>query len=148
MQGYSLSVSVMRQKSLRSVGLRFTSVRAEQRFAEPLAPLPLVKCVAVWANAPTRCKFSPIILFKKPYQKIRSSPSLLLCRSITTDFLPHFSPVLQVYCSGGTILKAFIDYIICLAIFRLDIKFCFLDRRCFLALCFPGSYDFTHNRLF
>ena len=42
----SFTVSVMRQKSLRSVGLRSTSVRAEQRFTEPLAPL--VKCVAVW----------------------------------------------------------------------------------------------------
>ena len=42
----SFTISVMRQKSLRSVGLRSTSVRAEQRFTEPLAPL--VKCVAVW----------------------------------------------------------------------------------------------------
>ena len=42
----SFAVSVMRQKRLRSVGLRSTSVRAEQRFTEPLAPL--VKCVAVW----------------------------------------------------------------------------------------------------
>jgi len=31
------------------VGLRSTSVRAEQRFPEPLAPLSLVECVAVWA---------------------------------------------------------------------------------------------------
>lgn len=38
----------MWQKGLRLVGLRSTSVRAEQRFTEPLAPLPLVKCVAVW----------------------------------------------------------------------------------------------------
>ena len=42
------AVSVMRQKRLSSVGLRSTSVRAEQRFTEPLAPLVLVKCVAVW----------------------------------------------------------------------------------------------------
>ena len=31
------------------VGLRSTSVRAEQRFPEPLAPLSLVEYVAVWA---------------------------------------------------------------------------------------------------
>ena len=31
------------------MGLRFTSVRAEQRFPEPLAPLSLVEYVAVWA---------------------------------------------------------------------------------------------------
>ena len=31
------------------MGLRSTSVRAEQRFPEPLAPLSLVEYVAVWA---------------------------------------------------------------------------------------------------
>jgi len=31
------------------VVLRSTSVRAGQRFPEPLAPLPLIECVAVWA---------------------------------------------------------------------------------------------------
>ena len=29
--------------------LRSTPVRAGQRFPEPLAPLPLIECVAVWA---------------------------------------------------------------------------------------------------
>ena len=34
---------------MRSVGLRSTSVRAEQRFTEPLAPFALVECVAAGA---------------------------------------------------------------------------------------------------
>ena len=37
------------RKALYLVGLRSTSVRAEQRFPEPLAPLSLVEYVAVWA---------------------------------------------------------------------------------------------------
>ena len=84
---------------MRLVVLRSTPVRAGQRFPEPLAPLPFVECVAVWAlklPVPHTDVLKPTShkVFLLNYWNTKELAANI-CHSPTIKFFSEYNPIIS-----------------------------------------------------